>query len=163
MRTKHTPWAIALNLVALAAVTSACASSDAGGTQTASEDPSPVATAENRFDSLDDLYANVDDVLGCPESTSAPHVFKVEGGIDLTGRQCGGDLIMAWSDDQNLIASARNLVEDTSKPVPVAYGADWFVADVQFVAEGHDGASESAELRDLAELSAELDGEYHPE
>jgi hypothetical protein len=78
----------------------------------------------------------------------------------LPGRQCGTAMVMAWSDDPELIKEAEQLVRDAGGPVPMAMGQDWFVADISRVAQTGGAALTVPESTDLEGLARALGGEF---
>ena len=161
-------------MVAAGVVLTGCSSAaEEKGTDTASPVPVPGETRQAHrgaspplptvtpVGNLDELFEAVDKRLDCPGPddgfSGEAHFFFAPGRSQLEGRQCGETIVMAWSKDESLIRSARELLRATGEPVPMVGTAEWFVADTTEAGEGGTGAPEhQARSKDLDRLAAEL-------
>lgn len=126
--------------------------------------PSQSSTMAAPVGSLDELFEAVDESLGCPDPddgfSGEAHFFFAPGRSQLEGRQCGETIVMAWSKDQSLIRSARELLIATGEPVPMVGTAEWFVADTTESREDSAATPElQARFKDLDRLATELDAD----
>ena len=90
------------------------------------------------FDSLDELFEAVDQQLGCPEDSSGDYAFDAgeEPGL-LSGRRCAESIVMAYSDDEAVIADIKDMLSTAQGgTLPIVHNTTWLVADITEVAAG---------------------------
>lgn len=113
------------------------------------------------FENVDELFAAVNQQLGCPEDSSGDYAFDVGEERDLlTGRRCAESVVMAQADDETLIADIQEMISTAQGgPVPIVHGTTWFVADITEVATGNPDLAQP-ESRDLEALATAFRAHY---
>lgn len=126
------------------------------------ETPAEVGQVEPvTLDSLDELYEAVDQQLGCPEDSSGDYGFDLgsEMGV-LPGRSCAQSIIMAYSDDEEVIADIQDMMSTAQGgTLPVVHNATWLVADITEVAAGNPDLAHP-QSRNLETLAIALRANY---
>ncbi|MDI3329211.1 MAG: hypothetical protein QJR09_00555 [Micrococcus sp.] len=131
------------------------------GSGTAGSATPTASVSGQRFDSLNALFAAVDEQFGCPDEASGDYTFMVEAQpTGLPGRQCGTTVLMTWSDDAAAVQEALEMLASAGGEVPVAQGPGWFVADTSNAGDTGGGEAVEPESKDLEKLAEELGATY---
>lgn len=129
-----------------------------------SADPEAGEPEGPSFDSAEELYEAVDEVLRCPifDNTNIINIALSDGGF-LEGLTCGEGMVLAWSEDRGEIDEARGNFADLSEPSPAVQGPGWFVVDAEDSVQPQTGDGPEPpqpDSRDLEALAEELGAEY---
>lgn len=109
------------------------------------------------FGSIDEVYAAVDDVLGCDSKPGGDPVVPMGDGVRRTSAQrlCSANVQIDLYPNQDALEESYQIWADSSQgKIPLVRGNNWMVVDLSQIAGGQ------VSTFDLERLAEKLNGEY---
>ena len=109
------------------------------------------------FSSIDEVYAAVDDILGCESDPAGEPIVPIGDGVPLTSAQklCFENVQLDLYPDQNALQESYQLLSDSNQgKIHLVHGKNWMVVDFSRMASGQPSRWNPERLAN------ELNGEY---
>jgi hypothetical protein len=121
--------------------------------------PQDQPSVENlqTFNSIDEAYTAVDNILGCESDPAGDPVVPMGDGVPLTSAQklCFENVQLDFYRDENALWESYQLLSDSHQgKIHLVQGGNWMVVDFSQMATGQPST------RNIERVANELDGEY---
>lgn len=117
----------------------------------------PERGSPQSFDSIDEAYAAVDNVLGCDSKTDGDPVVPMGDGIPLTSAQrlCSEKIQIDLYPNQDALEKSYQIWSDSRQgKIPLVRGSNWMVVDLSQIESGQPSRI------NIERLAEKLNGQY---